>query len=64
VRPGTVAFVESDKEREHALLPVAPERAQVNRLADHRRFVNLVVARVDDRPHRGVIASEKQSINE
>ena len=40
------------KQRQHAFLSVAPERAQIDRLADHRRLVNLVIAGVNDRADR------------
>ena len=51
------------QEREHALLPVAAQRAQINRLADDGRLVNLVIACVYDRAERRR-DGEREAINE
>jgi hypothetical protein len=40
------------KQRQHAFLSVTSERTQIDRLADHRRLVNLVIAGVNDRADR------------
>src|SRR6185503_21309318 len=51
------------KQREHAFLPVTPEGSEIYCLADDRRLVNLVVARVNDGAHRR-LDSEMKTVNQ